>query len=696
MSISPKFLKITDLLLTLLLISNLYLKITPLGISCGILWLLINSLLIGAKFFPLHSSLFKIWAGLGLIISFIAAGGGIIYFCYQLNNPVIIALIAIIAFISLTARTASIKLIWPKLTDQFSWRKLSLTIAYLLSTANCFYLLFTARTFAAIRTPWQVIPAKFFWFYFLSTLILIIIILKTKKYFKLTLILIILQLAITVFLTPIIYPLGFGFDSFIHQATEKVIADKGLITPKPFYYLGQYSLVVFIAKIMTISPTIIDKLLLGILSLLYLPMTIFYSLKRTVNLTNRKILLLTFLLSLIPLPFITNTNPYGIASVYLIIILLITLLYNHFNQSNKLLALIAFLTLTAAVIHPIVGLPLIIFILCLIAGKKINRPRPRIVILIILFLTMSAIIPAAFSLNSKFNGAPITLQYQGFNLIKQFDFHPPTLPTRFNIIYDFVYAWQYNWKWLLIAISLIGLIYLIKQRQANYSPIIISAALIINSFIIAVFIQFKSIINYEQIDYSNRIFELSFYSLLPLFLIGMIPIIALINNQSKYYKIFFIILAAVIITSALYLSFPRNDKYVIGRGFNVSASDKETVKLIASLNKDDNYVVLSNQSVSAAALEDFGFKKYFSTTAGGLFYYPIPTSSPLYQIYLDMVYNSFDKKNSQKAKDVSGAATVYVVVNDYWSDFKKIVEDGKKNAVNFWEVDGGKNFVFEF
>ena len=46
------------------------------------------------------------------------------------------------------------------------------------------------------------------------------------------------------------------------------------------------------------------------------------------------------------------------------------------------------------------------------------------------------------------------------------------------------------------------------------------------------------------------------------------------------------------------------------------------------------YIVLANQSVSAAALLRFGFHTYY----GAQFYYAIPTGAPLYQSYLDMVY----------------------------------------------------------
>ena len=58
-----------------------------------------------------------------------------------------------------------------------------------------------------------------------------------------------LHLLLTFSVANIIFPLGFGFDPFIHQATEKHILDFGFILPKKLYYIGQYVLVGFLSKI---------------------------------------------------------------------------------------------------------------------------------------------------------------------------------------------------------------------------------------------------------------------------------------------------------------------------------------------------------------------------------------------------------------------------------------------------------------
>ena len=62
---------------------------------------------------------------------------------------------------------------------------------------------------------------------------------------------------------------------FIHQVTENAIWQNGFILPKPFYYLGQYSIVIFLAHLLQISVELIDKLLLPLLLAISLPYMIY-------------------------------------------------------------------------------------------------------------------------------------------------------------------------------------------------------------------------------------------------------------------------------------------------------------------------------------------------------------------------------------------------------------------------------------
>ena len=100
------------------------------------------------------------------------------------------------------------------------------------------------------------------------------------------------------------------------------------------------------------------------------------------------------------------------------------------------------------------------------------------------------------------------------------------------------------------------------------------------------------------------------------------------------------------------------------------------------------------------------FKKYYSAPnslspspyhlAPDLFYYPIPTTSPLYDLYLDMVYDSPTTERLQQALDLTGADTAYFVINDYWLDFEKIVEQAKQNIGNAQTIADNKLVIFKY
>jgi hypothetical protein len=148
-----------------------------------------------------------------------------------------------------------------------------------------------------------------------------------------------------------------------------------------------------------------------------------------------------------------------------------------------------------------------------------------------------------------------------------------------------------------------------------------------------------------------------------------------------------------VVSAALYLTYPRYDNYFNSRGYSVSSADIASVDWI---NRDatGDFIVLANQQVSAAALSQFGFKKYYG--ANQLFYYPIPTSSPLYNYYLDMVYKKPSRETMFQAMDLAGVNQGYFVLNKYWWAFKKILDEAKLSADSFMDFNNGEDFMFKY
>ena len=145
-------------------------------------------------------------------------------------------------------------------------------------------------------------------------------------------------------------------------------------------------------------------------------------------------------------------------------------------------------------------------------------------------------------------------------------------------------------------------------------------------------------------------------------------------------------------TANLYLSYPRVDKIVEDHGYSTSQTDLTTVNFIDDLQKDEPYLVLTSQPVSAAAIDQLGFKHYYNE----FFFYPVPTGGLLYRQYEDLAYAK------QKTSDVidtvrylTGVKVIYFVVNDYWFDAEEIIESHKETSDKWFAIDG-KNYIFKY
>jgi hypothetical protein len=194
-----------------------------------------------------------------------------------------------------------------------------------------------------------------------------------------------------------------------------------------------------------------------------------------------------------------------------------------------------------------------------------------------------------------------------------------------------------------------------------------------------------------------RILELAFYFITPFAFLIIGLFWEKISITSWSVKVFFIILSTLSLTTSVYGSFPRHDRYLTGRSFNLSTSDEAAVEIIAQDAGEKNFVVLANQITSAASLKKYGFEHSLTMEDGNSYYfYPLPTSSPLYRYYLEYVYEDPGRKTMEAAMKFAKVNTAYVVLNDYWNDFSKIVPRAEKTANRTWSINGGKVVIFKY
>ncbi len=628
----------------------------------------------------------------------------------------------------------------------------TMTVLYILLLVTNFLILFKSVTVTSIISPWQVIPWYFFITFTISTLLLIIIILKTKlpNFIYLSLLTSYFLLPVSVAL--IIYTIGYGFDPFIHQATEKLIATQGFVDPKPLYYLGQYALVIIIHKLFFIPIVWIDKLLVPLMSAIFLPPALFHAVKSFGIKTKTS--LLTVLLTLIfPFSIFIVTTPQNLAFLFLIILILLNLKQNFTTYDLRLTTIIALATLA---IHPIAGIPAVLFVLmfffCHCETEGCGNPvkiatlpfftrLPRLFqsltmtrsIIVFLTFVVAIALPLAFYLNNKTSSIINSITTSDTSSLWQ-------LPQLFlsntgNFIFNFSYLYVFNIIWIILIFILTGIILSLRGvqnesegrrsnpclagRQAvkNATSYLLMPSALLISYFITKTINFNYLIDYEQSNFADRILIIATIFALPFILITLATLINKILQQNKIVKYSLLIFFTLLITASLYHSYPRWDDYYNSRSYATSKSDIKAVQWIEQNSPDDNYIVLANQQVSVAALSEFGFKKYFQTEDGELFYYPIPTGEKLYQYYLSIAdqrenppqadalpqQNSAGEQASRRARktaleaaDLVNVNTTYFVLNDYWWAFDKILAEAKFEADEIKSIDDGKIFIFKY
>jgi hypothetical protein len=679
--------------ITVILIINIYFfQSLFLGLMFGFGYFFILSKKFNPKSNLIYSTL--------LVLSILSFSGAIVYFFYELNN-------AVIAIILITTPIIISKIPTRQLTDQFTihnkfsilnnkFKKL-LILIYLTLTFISFKLLLISQTTDAIRSPWGIIPSEFFIFYFLATVILIFIILSAKT--KKPLFLISLHFLLSSSVALIIYKLGYGFDQFIHLATEKVIYETGAIFPKPFYYLGQYSLVIILAKMFSISHEWIDKLLTIILFSFFLPTIIYISFKK-IDFQKNLSLLASLSFLIFPLSSFIVTTPQNLANLFILFTIFASLPYLF--QKEKSLIPIIILTLTTLAIHPLAGIPLLIFLSLIIltnyrhtqtCKNSTSASFLQVLISVLVFCFSSIILPLIFLINSSLSGLQINLitlpKEQFFSFLYNLK---PYFINNFNLAFDFAYFYKFNFYILTFLLSTV-IFLLIYKKTKFFIPYFLSFIVIfLNFLILKLLFSFDFLIDYEQGAYTQRIFEISFYFLYPIILYGLIIFFTKLQKQKIYTKLFFILLLVSIVTSSFYASYPRDDDYEASHSFNATLSDIKTVQWIEQDAGKNDFIVLANQQVSVAGIQEYGFKKYYEDQ----FYYPIPTSSPLYEYYLKMVGDEPKKEYILEAMQSVGVKQGYFVLNEYWWRYRDLVKIAKKNSASYKVIDNGKNIIFKY
>lgn len=620
-----------------------------------------------------------------IALSLLMIWGTAVYYIYQLSwlGVLISLFLSILSFYFLRKKTIDKNKENRPLEKSwlFVWWPI---IIYLFLNISLFWILIKNSSSEALISPWTSVPKIFFLILLASNFWLFYVLGKNiKKSFKLNLLR--LHYFLTFSIAVIVYKIGYGFDPFIHQATIELIDQKGAVLPKPFYYLGQYSLITIVHKLSGISIYILNKFLVPALASIFLPGALYRFLNEHGS-SKRSFLSILSLLALPSSLFILST-PQNLSYLWLLLLVI-------YSFTNASLALKTSLALATACIHPVSGLPALFFLVWLQLLKHKDRLKSLLKKAInpLMWLLSALSLPIAFAFISGQSIKQISFSFGHLENI----FNLANIPqNKDNLILNFLYLLADNWPIIFISLSIFGISVWLREKKEEAVLLVKMASALLTAFILTSFLSFNFLINYERGDYSERLPILMALFMLPAIIIAVNNLVDKTWRNNRNQIISSWILASVLITSSLYLSYPRIDAYNNSKGFSVSRQDIEAVRSISSQTKN-KYVVLANQQTSVAALKELGFDNYFNNGDEQIFFYPIPTGGKLYQYYLKMVDEKPRQETMHEAMDLAGVKESYFVINKYWTFSNRIIAEAKLQSDKFWNIEGGSIYIFKY
>jgi hypothetical protein len=475
------------------------------------------------------------------------------------------------------------------------------------------------------------------------------------------------------------YPLGYGFDPFLHRATVAHIAEHGTITPKPLYYIGQYALELVALKLFSLPLFAFDILLVPILAAGGITTALA---TRQASLKAPSVMLACLIF--LPLAAFVQTTPQALAFVFTA--------WALFSHPKPLFVPILF-AMAALITHPLAGIGALIYVILLVLDSLPDRYRlTGLMGIAMSTIVASLAIPLAFVAQAKLAG--LSLGFSFGDLFKLWNL-PITsfLTTNYNAWGDTAYLFIGNAFLIVLALAVIGVIVTPKSNHGWYIPGLVALSTFANFIIISLGFDFTFLIAYERSDFALRLLTLTTLFLLPYVAVLFSVIWKRLSTAPGGLKLGFILLLTLFFTTNVYAAYPRHDNYTRSSGFNLGPADFEAVTAIHNSADGENYIVLSDQALAAAAVAELGFKQYYHTD---IFFYPIPTGGPLYKHFLDMVEKQPSKDTVVAAMDLAGVDLAYFAVHDYWWQAAEIIENTKNLTPDWFATSNGDVTVFIF
>ncbi|MDO8425181.1 MAG: hypothetical protein Q7T01_01555 [bacterium] len=480
-----------------------------------------------------------------------------------------------------------------------------------------------------------------------------------------------LTLLIAAFVAILVYPIGFGFDHFLHAAAEGIVHTTGGLTPPPYFYSAHYGLVALVATL-GIPVALADRLLVPLLAACFLVPLAYRTLGRYAALA---LLLIPFF------PFAVST-PQALSYVFALAAVLI--ISSPASRGGARGGVVALLAAAALLANPLTGIPVACAVLATVLMQRrralgIVAALGGVVALPLAFRIASLLMPAV-ELRIGFSLTP--LRTLGDALRDTIIFRAEDFATADALAIAHV---TLPMLWVVLAVRGARL----RPRTEILPPLIAlgaAAAVFLTTTI-------PTLRAAEQTDFPLRLLVLAAILALPLVSATMTNMATRLRSLPE--RAAAALTFATLATFTLLLAYPRDDAQTRSGLWNVTADDIAAVHAIAADAGDARYVVLANQMLGAAAVREFGFRPSYRVNNTEHLAFPLPAGGPIAQQYWEYVGQEVQTCSPPSprtrgeggqggerwcmndspittAASLVNATRAYVVLHDYWTNYAAI------------------------
>lgn len=627
-----------------------------------------------------------------ILLTYWMVAGTLVYYPYTLTMWTTTALLAGSLFFLFLPKKFDHPFVFPSVRFAKSDAYLLLP---LISSIVLILFIFHKQTTTVMPSPWTALGLPFLLLYTLGTIGLFVA-LYFAKHRGLRVLMTMMHLFVTYSITALLYPLGFGFDGFIHRAAHTAIADGNIFFPKQPQFAGQYSLIVVLHQLTSIKIFFLDVLLVPILAALALPTLLPRIISRVWESTSTYIFHLIWIVPFLFFFALSQSSP-----VSLLILLTIVFVFAMFGYLRDAVPIHIplLLVLMAITLDIVIGIPLALFVgmgLLLqhnIFAKYTSYLLPTFILLLVL------IVPLLFLLVLYITHQPLPhitnplLEWSGYLTLFE---RPATFASSQNIFLELLYVWERFIGPIIAGFGLFGWYAMEKTKKDDITHqlgISTTITFVIISFLLYTMFSFAHGPTVIQQTYALLFLHLSIIFLLPYALYQLNICLDNISKRIWALPTIFVTIS-VVLTFSLYLAYPQENEKVHPIGTNVTAQDMLVVERIAARTADQSLVVLANPSTAVAALATYPI--YIDSPEGKIHPYAIPSGGTLVEHYNRIIAGTPIRDVVSDVFAWIEVERVYIVLSNYNERMDNVVDDAKATAHSWQAIGEGELYLFEY